>query len=51
MYVNRYTRCTLIDRQKTEGQNKFIPTASPPLSLLSIDDTRFSPGSAIRRLL
>ena len=62
MYINRYTKrdfsitrltkfTSLIDRQKTKIQNKLIPTASPLPFLLSIDDTIFSLGPVVGRLL
>ena len=43
MCINRNT--------KRKKKKKFTPTASPPLSLLSIDDTFFSAVPIIGRLL
>ena len=50
-YITVLTKCMSIDRQNVHSyidrkkiQNKFVPTASPLLSLLSIDDTIFHRG-------
>ena len=54
MYINRYKKCTLIYIQKTKRQNKFTPTTSPLIFLISIDDMlsfrelpAFNPGNTI----
>ena len=49
IYVNIYTGCTLIYIQK-KRQNKFTPTAQPPLSIISIDEALFSPLPVVGRL-